>query len=200
MIIIVILAVFLEMILPQGKMTSYLRMVMGLLIIVAVLQAASGLLQQNWLHDVPVVTYSAEVGPPIEEIIASGKQLELQHQDQAIEKYKEGISRQVSALAQLNSQLVVVDVNVELHDDPAKRDFGVIKQIELIIDPVVEGDNNDYLIEPVQVKIGDNPTEQLITDLEVPVDIKKATREMAASIAGLYNLSSSDVIIKYGRS
>src|SRR5690606_12074010 len=88
LIIIVVLAVFLEMLLPRGKMSPYIKMVMGLLIIVAVLQAISGLLQQNWLQEIPSVTsgYSSD-SSGLEDIMAAGKELQATNQNLAVERY-----------------------------------------------------------------------------------------------------------------
>jgi stage III sporulation protein AF len=71
-IVIVVLAVLVEMLLPGGDMRRYVKMVMGLLIIMAVLQAAAGVLNSRFMQDVPAVTVSDTGTPPLEDIMAAG--------------------------------------------------------------------------------------------------------------------------------
>jgi len=203
LIIIVVLAVFLEMLLPWGKMAPYIKMVMGLMIIIAVLQAISGLLQQNWLQDVPGVTARpGEPGPPLEDIMAAGKQLQLKNQDLALEKYRQGISGQVLALAKLNPGARVVDADVTLSQKPGEQSYGRIKKITLIIDPwpKEEGDANNTGddIRPVNITIGQPAPEKSDgMDREIPLEIKREARRVAQSVTGFYNLSPEQVLIEY---
>ena len=78
-VVIVILAVFLEMLLPRGDMRRYVKMVMGLLIIVAVLQAVTGAINSDLLQEIPDVTHSpfGYEPVPLEEIMAAGQSLSL---------------------------------------------------------------------------------------------------------------------------
>lgn len=203
LIIIVVLAVFLEMFLPRGKMMPYVKMVMGLLIIIAVLQAISGLLRQNWFQDVPGVKARVEgPAPPLEEIMTAGKQLEYKNRDLALENYREGISRQIQALARLNPRAGVVDAEVELSKEPGEKYYGKIKKITLIVKPSArEGEitgQGGSDIQPVHIKVGETPLkEEERKGREISPEIKKAAREVADSIADFYNLSPDEISIEY---
>ena len=55
LIVIAVLAVVLDMLLPQNQFRTYLKMVMGLLVIVAVLQVVGQTLDEEWLADLPAL-------------------------------------------------------------------------------------------------------------------------------------------------
>lgn len=205
LIIIVVLAVFLEMLLPTGKMTPYVKMVMGLMIIVAVLQAISGLLQQNWLQEIPnVTTRSGSPGPALDDIMAAGKSLQVKNEDLAIEQYRRGISGQVLALARMNPGVNVVDAEVKFSREPGEKGCGRITGITLIVDASEPEDDREYSdndsepITPVNIKIGEpEEREKNVTDSEVPAEIKNRAGEVARSVAGFYSLSPDKVSIEY---
>lgn len=117
-VVIVILAVFLEMLLPQGDMRRYVKMVMGLLIIVAVLQSVTGVINSDLLRDIPDVTEapSGYHPVPLEDIMAAGQSLSDANRQEAAQQYSRGIARQVMSLAALNNDLQVVDASVQLHE------------------------------------------------------------------------------------
>ncbi|HBX22253.1 MAG TPA: stage III sporulation protein AF [Desulfotomaculum sp.] len=118
-VVIVILAVFLEMLLPQGDMRRYVKMVMGLLIIVAVLQSVAGVINSDLLRDIPDVTEapSGYHPVPLEDIMAAGQSLSDANRQEAAQQYSRGIARQVMSLAALNNDLQVVDASVQLHEN-----------------------------------------------------------------------------------
>ena len=152
LIIIVILAVFLDMLLPSGQMKPYVKMVMGLLIIIAVLHAISGLLQQNWLQEVPRVKFQpGGQGPPLEEIVTAGKQLQLENQNKALEKYRQGISAQVLSMAKLSPGAKVVDADVKISDESKDEGYGRITHITLTVDlSAEEAENPGETGDPIQ--------------------------------------------------
>ena len=117
-VVIVILAVFLEMLLPRGDMRRYVKMVMGLLIIVAVLQSVTGVINSDVLRDIPDVTEarSGYQPVPLEDIMAAGQSLSDANRQEAAQQYSRGIARQVMSLAALNNDLQVVDASVQLHE------------------------------------------------------------------------------------
>ncbi|MCF8009738.1 MAG: stage III sporulation protein AF [Clostridiales bacterium] len=198
LIIIVVLAVFLEMLLPQGNMNPYVKMVMGLLIIIAVLHAISGLLQQNWLSSVPDVTAGSKANsPPVEEIIDNGKKIQSKNKDLALEKYRSGIACQVKSMAGLNPQIDVVDVKVLLDDSGGKARKINIKSIIMVV-ASKKHDHEDEAgsIPPVEINVGE-PERACDTSPKITSETKKAAKKTAASIADFYNLSTDKVLIEY---
>ena len=203
LIIIVILAVFLDMLLPTGQMKPYVKMVMGLLVIIAVLQAISGILQQDWLQEVPRVKAQAGgPGPPLEEIVTAGKQLQLENQNKALEKYRQGISAQVLSLAKLSPGAKVVDADVKISDESEKEGYGRITHITLTVDTSAgqaenPGETGDP-IQPVQINVGESGSSlENSQQGDIPPELIVEIKKVKEYIAGFYNLSPDHVSINY---
>uniref|UniRef100_A0A7C1JF00 Stage III sporulation protein AF n=1 Tax=Ammonifex degensii TaxID=42838 RepID=A0A7C1JF00_9THEO len=95
-IVIVILAGFLDLLVPAGEMRRYVRMVVGLLIVVALLGAFTDFLHREALGLVAL-------GTP-EEITseeANFRAVQERYAARALISYREGVARQVKALARL---------------------------------------------------------------------------------------------------
>lgn len=129
LVLIVAVTAFLELLLPVGEMRRYVRMVMGVLILVAVLQVLVGFLYRPEGFAVPRVVSEPglEAGPDYEEIYAG-------YREQALEAYRQGLARQVEALARM-AGLKVARVEVVL-DDP-KAEYPRLKEIELHLEQEV---------------------------------------------------------------
>jgi stage III sporulation protein AF len=201
LIIIVVLAVFLDMLLPTGQMKPYVKMVMGLLIIIAVLHSISGLLQQDWMREVPGVTARpGSPGPPLEDIMAAGEQLQLKNQDMALEKYRQGLSRQVLSMAKLSPGAKVVDVEISLEEEQSRQSYGGIKHITLLVDPNAPdaGNNTRDNIRPVNINVSDShAARESSEDMEIPPELEEEIEKVTGYIAGFYNLSPEQVSVIY---
>lgn len=156
--VIVILAVFLEMLLPAGEMRGYIRLVMGMLVIMAVLQAAAGLLDSDFALEVPDVFAASE--PPagsLGTIMEDGANFFEKQQQEALSQYKKGLAKQVAGLARLNGEVEVVGVNVLVEENTQASDYGHIREIRLTLAaPEAAGPHEDQtssLVEPIEVEI-----------------------------------------------
>ncbi|MGB9804146.1 stage III sporulation protein AF, partial [Desulfofundulus sp.] len=204
LIIIVVLAVFLEMLLPASDMQRYLKMVMGLLIIVVVLQAVGGVVRGEWQHDLPE---PALTGTPagvrdLTDIVAAGQRIKNGQQQKALEEYRQGLSRQISALAGLNKDVQVVKVQVDVYDDPADKRFGQIREIELLMaaaSPEARGrggKRDESLVDPVTIDIGSRGLDGNKAVKTEP-EAKKAAEQLVKTVANFYNLSPEQVKVHW---
>ncbi|MCL2817308.1 MAG: stage III sporulation protein AF [Clostridiales bacterium] len=96
--VLVILALFLEMLLPEGGMRSFARLVTGLLLIVAVVNPVISAFGK--IPVIPFLDFSGR-GPSTEEILRQGGELGAALEEQARLSYQEELTRQISALALL---------------------------------------------------------------------------------------------------
>ncbi len=200
-VIIVVMAVFMEMILPGGDMRRYVKMVMGLLIIVAVLQAAAGIIDKGLAQDIPQVAVP-EAGPgvvPLEDILAAGNELSEINREQARQKYAEGLAKQVMSLARLNSSLQVADARVVLDEQSNK-----ISSITIVVHAAAAGRQDDegsgtaVNIRPVTVDVQGGGREPAGAPGAAPTPAeRKAARTMAEILADFYNLPAGQVEVVF---
>ncbi|WP_449240728.1 stage III sporulation protein AF [Desulfoscipio gibsoniae] len=198
-IVIVVLAVLVEMLLPGGDMRRYVKMVMGLLIIMAVMQAAAGVIHSELMRDVPGVTVSDTGAPPLEDIMAAGQELADTNQDRAAQTYSEGLSRQVMSLAGMNPDVRVVDARVSVGGEN-----GDISEITIVFDVAAEGltevdsqnTNNsagDLGVRPVVVDLGEKDAADEVSRATPTAGQEKAAAKVTAIVAEFYNLQPGQV-------
>ncbi len=111
MIFIVMMTVLLELLLPAGEMRRYVRMVMGILIIVAVLQVFVGFMRWAEAQPAPSATLEPRTGPGIPDY----RDYQAEYLKRAGAAYQQGVARQVTALASL-AGLEVSGVEVLLEE------------------------------------------------------------------------------------
>ncbi|MCS5694797.1 stage III sporulation protein AF [Desulfofundulus thermocisternus] len=206
LIVIVVLAVFLEMLLPAGDMRRYVKMVMGLLIIVVVLQAIGGIVRGDWQrHLEPAINAASPGVPDLKEILAAGQRLKDGQEQKALEEYRQGLSRQIVALAGLNSEVQVVKARVEIYADPGDRRYGQIREVFLLLAaarPRIQeqgsGSRGEQLVEPVTINVGEGaqPVQGEVNAKPGP-EAEKAAARLARVVADFYNLSPDQVKVQW---
>lgn len=108
--VIAILFVFLELLLPAGDIRRYVRMVLGLVVIVVVLHAFTSF---GWeglnreLAGLRIVGEEKDDGA-----LERGRKLWEANQERALATYGEGLARQIQALGRLSGEMNVTDARV----------------------------------------------------------------------------------------
>lgn len=195
-VVIVVLAVFIEMLLPRGDMRRYVQMVMGLLVILAVLQSVASTVYSELMVDVPGVIVGDAGAPPLEQIMAAGKQLSELNREEAVQKYREGIAGQVLALARLNSKVHAVDAVVNTGGE-----MNEIRDITIIFstngDKHLDGAGKTKTpvdVEPVMIDVRSDETTRDGGKATVPgPGEKQAALEVTRSVAEFFNLQPGQV-------
>ncbi|TEB06655.1 Stage III sporulation protein AF [Pelotomaculum schinkii] len=200
LIVIIILAVLLDMFLPAGEMRKYVKMVMGLLIIVAVVQAVGNLIHWDYAGDFPALTTQGDQGK-FTEIMENGKRLTEDQQQKALEEYKNGIARQAMALARANNKVSLLGVEVKVQTEQNKPGYGQLSEMVLTVGPKTESADLQAKgsvikeVEPVSVKLDPAAPDGWERAGERPPE--EAVAGLVATLANFYNLSPEQVKVKY---
>lgn len=198
LVVVVVLGVFLEMFLPRNEMRRYVRLVMGLLIVVAVLQAIGGLVRGEWQNMLPEPALSVQPSrtADLAEIMAAGKELQAVQQEKALEEYRRSLARQVSALASLGGNVDVKEARVEVFDHAQDKHFGQIREIYLLLALAGKAPSHQA-VEPVSVRVGrpeQEPGEGAGGGL--PPEMKEAVEKVTRTLSNFYNLAPSQIKVK----
>ena len=133
LVILIILAVTLELLLPHGDMRRYVRMVLGLLIIVAVLQAGVSFWHRDLAADLSWVSLGAPDQAATADILREGERLWRSGQSRAQAEYEQGLARQIQGLAGLNPDVPVAAVRVRTASDTPAGQPGRLEEVILIL-------------------------------------------------------------------
>lgn len=199
LVIIIILAMFLEMLLPAGEMRTYVKMIMGLLVIIAVVQAVGSIARWSFEEMPAVVTGAGDGRGQLPEILETGRKISARQQELGIEQYRQGLARQVTALVNLNQELPVLDVEVNVESESGKPGFGQIKEIILTVGenpeqagPEPEGEKLVDNVTPVTVQVGSPGT----PDKPGAVN-PKAVAGIVGVLTNFYNIKPEQVKMIY---
>ena len=191
LIFIAMLAVFLPMLLPFGEMQRYVKMVLGLLVMVAILQAVGEAAKGSWPEEIPALTIAggSASAPSLAEITTQGQKIAAVGNEQIKTRYEQGLVRQVKALAELNNEFTVKEAKVILAaDDEKQRSFGEVKEIQLAV--AQKKQKTDELSDSAK------EVSRLETSAPSEFQAKEKASQLAAAIANFYNLSLDQVKIK----
>lgn len=199
LVIIIILAMFLEMLLPAGEMRTYVKMVMGLLVIIAVVQAVGSMARWSFEEMPAVVTGAGDGRGQLPEILEAGRKISARQQDLGIEQYRRGLAQQVTALVKLNQGLPVLDVEVSVQSDSGSPGFGQIKEIILTVSEnpeqagsAPEGTEPVEEVSPVAVQVGSPGTPDKTGAVS-----SKAVAGIVGVLTNFYNIKPEQVKIIY---
>ena len=204
LIVIVVLTVFLEILLPAGEMKRYVKLVMGLLVIITVLGALGSLFRGNWALELPgqVVGDGRAGVVDLPEIMAGANKLSRDHQVRALDVYRRSLARQVSALAGLSGEVTVLSAEVDVYAEEKEPKFGQVKEIRLVVKRGRSGGQRENPVtRPVKIRVGEKePGEPAETGREqatgqaesLPGEIKKKVK---TTLASFYNISPEQVKI-----
>ncbi|OIQ58230.1 stage III sporulation protein SpoIIIAF [Moorella thermoacetica] len=127
--LIALLAAFLEMLLPEKKMTRYVRLVLGLFVVVAIL---SPLVEGVRLGpDLDVAAWDLRLDPVTAAPVEQGRELAAANEEAALEVYRERLAGQIRALVALIPGISTADVLVRVAGEQGYR--GAIRQVVVTV-------------------------------------------------------------------
>ncbi len=124
--ILVILAAFFELLLPSGQLSGFVRLVMGLLILAAVINPILGFVGQDPVLDI----YSREdYSQQTEQLLEEGNELSQGLTEQAQSEYEAGLKGQIASLAALTPGILSAEVDLQLSQ--GNETYAVIERVQV---------------------------------------------------------------------
>lgn len=174
-IVIVLLTTFLDLLLPSSNMQRFVKVIMGLFILVSVLTPVLSLLSReqdfavfNWSHDNPGQRYTT--------VLQDSSRLTAVNQELFLQNYRARVEKQMEALVLLVRGVGKAQVTVQLQQSKAGSHLEGIKNVEVLIgrEPEEEAAEDSVSIEPIKVEISLGPD-------SVPKETETGYREAATA-------------------
>lgn len=189
--IIILLTTFLDMLLPNSTMQRFVKVVMGLFVMVAILNPILNLFET----DFELSSWQLASLPQykVETVLAKGEEMAKIQEEQALVEYKSRLEKQMEALIKLVPNIAFVKCEVVL--EPVEQ-IGSIGKIEKAIVWVTTGEDTSSEqfvepVEPVYVTIGKDKEQSEVKNKSDPV-IKEKIFNI---ITNYYNLKKENVEI-----
>lgn len=182
-ILVVLFATFLEFLLPNNAMQRFIRVIMGLFIMLAILNPIINLLHSKWMPN-QVVTISGSNASDIDQAVrnVSENRSKITH-----EMYRKELSRQIRALVMAIDGVADARIAVDTNTEEQAKTLGSINRITVFVQPGLASEGNKIN----KVVIGNKPAEAKQQELSAATK-DKITR----TIVELYQIKNDKIDIK----
>jgi len=183
--IVILLASFLELLLPNSSMRRFIQLVMGLFVLMAILAPVAALLERPLAFEIPAwtQTQSNDVSQELVQVFEQGNSLREKGQQTALEGYKKVVERQAKALALTVRGVERVSVGV------SAKPTGVIEQLQVQIG--IE----DSAIPPI--KPVTEPDKQVEVSKSNSPEEKRISRELQNRLGALLGIPEDKILVRF---
>jgi stage III sporulation protein AF len=185
-IFIILIAVFIEMLLPMKETRRFLEVVVGLFVLITILNPIVSLIQQE-----PHIELDIQEGneQELDEILSQGKKLQQVQAEQARSNYGMRIEEQVAVIAQMVPGVEQAEAKVRFAAGSSLDSVGVIEKVEVVI----KKDRSQSIVDPIKrVSIDPGGGEQAE---EVEENEEELLEQVQATVASLYGIAPSKVVV-----
>jgi len=186
---IIIFTSFINLIMPNGNFEKYIKMVLGLIIIITILAPINTLVFKNKPDYTDILKrYETDIESTSMQR-QSGQYLEAQ-KDIILDSYKEKIIPQMTDVIEKSEKVAVLDLDIDFDQDTDSDEFGKIITIHITVEQRAEKTNNKIIQIP-KIKIGTKQVESYSAD-QIEGQIEK---KIKTCLIDFYNLSDVNINI-----
>ncbi len=195
-VMVVIFISFVELLLPSSNMKKYIKMVVGLLVILVILNPIIELLYGNINMQDEIFKSTALIEK--EALFKDTTKFKGAQNQQMIAMYKEKITEHLRDKLGYEYAVRLENVHISIEEDTENKDFGKIKQITLVLGEGKEKPKDQIVIgsiDPISVEVNSVQGKTMSNkkeDLSIILDIKN-------SISRFYDIEEDNINISMNK-
>lgn len=194
-ILVVLFASFLELLLPNSSMQRFIRVIMGLFIMLAILNPVIDIIQNRWGNDqVAVLSTRANDSADMENIASAVASVSNERERLSYEMYKKDLSKQIKAMVMAIDGVADAKVIVDVNTGGGNNQAGSIKNVVVYVAPGIASGEKKVAKVP-QVSIGNAGSTQQAQDRQEDLKPELKAR-IRHTIAELYQLPQEQIEVK----
>jgi len=206
-VILLFLTVLLEMILPQGIFRSYLRVLVGILLIFTILTPLQKIMHITPLLNEENVFAGTEMErEDLEQILAGGEALQKENESLALQDYRSNIFTLLEN--ELNEKFGknLLQLEVSLEEDSSSKEFGSLQELSLIVQDREEKQmekKGAIKVEKISIKVHNTaePAEKVKAPSSDPsitedVEVQEKERIIERHLASFFQISPEKVKVQ----
>lgn len=193
-VLLIILTTFLDMLLPSGKMRPYLKMVMGLFVLVSILNPLISALFSS--QDLAALSWKADAaaGQSLGAITSTGAELAERNQEQLLSTYAGRLESQMASLVRIIEGVEEAEVRVELAEARKFGSYEGIKNIRVTLRGA-SGSSGEIRIEPVRI----GPEAPAAGPAPEQAELTEQLREqIVVTLSRYYNVAPEQITVNGG--
>ncbi|NLW16120.1 MAG: stage III sporulation protein AF [Firmicutes bacterium] len=188
--VIIVLASFLQLILPRGSMRRYAHLALALVMVLTLLSPLLALTRASW--NIEELLGQAQAQTAWSELQASSQALQRQNDLALLQAYRQMLRAQVEDLLAQVGEVELIDCQIELVEEQRAEDFGRILSMHVVCRPGSAAVEGIKLIEPVQIGTGVAEQKEDAPPSEWAVE---KGQEVRRAIARYFLLSEDQVLV-----
>ena len=192
--IIVLIAGFLEMLLPQGEIKKFVKAVLGLFILISILNPLLGLFDKNVVSEVLAWQDPIQENMELNSILDEGKEISEEMNKKALEMYRVNAAKQIETVVKLVKGVVWVEAEVKMAENLANQGLESIEKVVLRVGTADKEKQEESIkeIEPIEIDLSNPPTKTTSTSGPATGEIKENIRE---TLMNFYSLRAEQIEI-----
>lgn len=193
-VVVIILAMFLELLLPKSEMQRYVKMVLGLLVILLVLNPVLDLIKQDFNYGERVLEIQNTM--ELDNIMTVAQNLEQNNKKNILKTYKKGLNKQIEAQVMTFDEIKEAEAYVIIDENMESENFGQIQEIKLCLQFDTEQSNTSIIepIEKIEINIG-NRIEEARKQNVNKENISGITKKVVDKLSDYYNIAEEKITI-----
>ncbi len=205
-ILLILIATFLDMLLPNSSMQRYVKLVMGLIILLSIITPIMQIFQKDLSTEkiaMRIMNMGSDSGQDWNELKQLGEKLMKQNDEEAMLFVKGQMETLISAKVEEQYGVTVLAVEISLQKEMDKEQaYPVLSSVQLILDKDIQatgqGENTDKNpIEPVTIQVGGESSRSaplLSTSPELSAAERKLLNDIANDVAHTWSIDRSQVV------
>lgn len=154
---IIIFTSVINLIMPSGDFQKYIKLVLGLLVIITILAPINTLIFDNKADYTDILKrYEIDIESAAMQV-QSGDYLEAQ-KDIIIDHYKERLRPQMTDMIEKGNKVKVIELDIGLEQNTDSNEFGKIIWINMVVVKAEETSNKKIKVPKIKVGTKENPS------------------------------------------
>lgn len=193
---IIIFVTFLEILLPNSSIKKYIKMIVGLLIMLVILSPVLELVNGNIKIENEILKTSAQIEQ--KSLQANASQLENEQNKQMVAMYKKNMENDIRDRIEHENKVEVLNINLDIDENINSQTFGSIYMLHITLSMDMILNNNKakaQSIETVSILVGDSAINNTVATNNDHYTIK----EIKANISDLYGINEENIKISINK-
>lgn len=190
--LIVVLAAFLQLILPAGSMRRYAQLALSLVMVLTLLSPLLALTQASW--DMNELLGQAKAEVAWAELQVGSELLKEQNNASLMLAYRKVLGEQLRDLVNSLEEIELVDYEIEIEENKQVNDFGRILGIKIICKEVSGAVSPVYQV--AKVSIGTNSYSEPVASRPLSELAQAKVQDTILAVAKYFSLATEQVQVK----
>ncbi|QEK12145.1 stage III sporulation protein AF [Crassaminicella thermophila] len=195
---VIIFITFLEILLPSSNMKKYINMIVGLLVMLVIISPVLELVNRNTRIQEEIIKTSSDIDRKA--LSLSLEQFEEAQEKQIIALYKSKLENHIKDQIEYKRNIDVLRINSQIEENRQSKEFGNIKQLEILLGSEIKSQSKNQEIKPVSnIMINIKTKKQPLNSKESTKNKQYIIEQIKENISNFYGVDKDKIRISINK-